>query len=308
MKKIEVMGLQTLSEIKEGDNLAEIIVSSSQDEIGKLMENDIIVLTSKIVSKAAGLTRKLDEVKPGRKAIFISRKTGKDAKWIQMIFDAGHKILAIMPLTGVIERQILGASEDSVSAEQLIQHEKVICITRDKNGRIYTCDAGIDGSNHPEGIVSLLPNDPDKSAKDIREGIQKLIGKKIAVIIADTEIVPFGTMDLAIGSSGIRPRTRMFGKKDLFDKPKFGGMDIVAHELTAACALVFGQVDAGIPAAVIRGYEYEIDENENIANTIQPQLSKSDVSDTVKAAVRVTSYAYSLKKQLILKIVSWLMK
>ncbi len=101
MKKIEVLGLQSVPEIKQGDNLAEIIVKCADSEIGGLQEKDIVVLTSKIVSKAAGLTKKLSEVKPGKKALAISRKTGKDAKWLQMIFDEGHKILAIMPLKGI---------------------------------------------------------------------------------------------------------------------------------------------------------------------------------------------------------------
>ena len=93
--------MQTIPEVRQGNNLAEIIVNSANSEIGGLQDKDIIVLTSKIVSKAAGLTKKLSEVKPGKKALAISRKTGKDAKWLQMIFDEGHKILAIMPLKGI---------------------------------------------------------------------------------------------------------------------------------------------------------------------------------------------------------------
>ena len=93
--------MQTIPEVQQGNNLAEIIVNSANSEIGGLQDKDIIVLTSKIVSKAAGLTKKLSEVKPGKKALAISRKTGKDAKWLQMIFDEGHKILAIMPLKGI---------------------------------------------------------------------------------------------------------------------------------------------------------------------------------------------------------------
>jgi coenzyme F420-0:L-glutamate ligase/coenzyme F420-1:gamma-L-glutamate ligase len=64
MKKIEVLGLQTIPEIKQGDNLAEIIVKAGKEEIGGLQEKDIIVLTSKIVSKATGRLRKYSEVTP----------------------------------------------------------------------------------------------------------------------------------------------------------------------------------------------------------------------------------------------------
>ena len=305
MKKIEVLGLQTIPEIKQGDNLAGIIVKCADDEVGGLEEKDIIVLTSKIVSKAAGLTRKLSEVKPGKKALAISRRTGKDAKWLQMIFDQGHQILAILPIKGIVERHITNASQDNERSRQLCEHEQAVCITRGKDGRIHTCDAGIDGSNHPAGIVSLLPDDPDQTAKQIRQQIQELAGKQPAVILADTEMIPFGTMDLAVGSSGIGPKAKMFGRKDLFGRPKFGGIDLIAYELTAASALVFGQTDAGIPVAVIRGCEYESNETENISNALIPQADNSELARAIKATMQATAHAMGLKLRLLLKTASW---
>jgi len=157
MKRIEILGLRTIPEIKQGDNLAEIIIKCADSEIGGLKEKDIIVLTSKIVSKAAGWLKKLSEVKPGKKALAISARTGKDAKWLQMIFDEGHQILAILPLKGIVRQHIINASKDTETSNQLV--------TRGRDGKIHTCDAGIDGSNHPADIVSLLPEDPDAQAK-----------------------------------------------------------------------------------------------------------------------------------------------
>lgn len=305
MKKIEVLGLQTIPEIKRGDNLAEIIIKSCDGEIGGLKDKDIIVLTSKIVSKALGRMRRMSEVVPGKKALAISAKTGKDAKWLQMIFDEGHEIIAIIPLKGIIERHIFEASEDNECSRELVEHEQAICVTRGKDGRIHTCDAGIDGSNHPPDIVSLLPEDPDRAAKEIREQLQKLSGKKVAVILADTEIVPFGTMDFAVGSSGIPPVSKEFGRKDLFGKPKFGGIDLVAHELTSASALCFGQAGAGIPAALIRGLEYEFNEDENILNTIVATGGDEQVAKAIKAIIRSTAYTQGFKKRLLLKAASW---
>jgi len=305
MKSIEVLGLETLPEIQQGDNLAEIIVRCSEAEIGGLREKDIIVLTSKIVSKALGRIRKLSEVKPGKKALAISARTGKDAKWLQMIFDEGHQILAIIPLEGVLERHIVSASEDSKSGTELVEHEQAVCITKSPDGWIHTCDAGIDSSNHPPGVVSLLPEVPDAEARKIRQQIQKLSGKQVAVILADTEMIPFGTMDFAVGSSGIEPMSKKFGQKDLFGKPKFGGIDLTAHELTVASALVFGQTGAGIPVAVIRGCEYVISETENISNTVLPKAGSADIAGAVKATMRATSYAHGLKMRLLLRIASW---
>jgi len=305
MKKVEILGLQTIPRIEKGDDLAQIIVNCANTEVDGLHNKDIIVLTSKIVSKAKGLVRKLDDVVPGKKALYISKKTGKDAKWLQMIFDEGHEILAILPIKGIIEQHIVNASPDSAVGRGLCEHEQALCITQSKDGRINTCDAGIDGSNHPLGIVSMLPKDPDAEAKKIREQIRKLTGKQIAVILADTEMLPFGTVDFALGSSGIEPVSKMFGQKDLYGKPKFGGIDLTAHELTAASALVFGQTGAGIAAAVIRGYDFEINETANISNTLLPKPGTSDVTGIIKAALRATSYAKNLKTRVLLKIASW---
>ncbi|MHC4456602.1 MAG: coenzyme F420-0:L-glutamate ligase [Planctomycetota bacterium] len=305
MKKIEVFGLQTVPQIEQGDNLPEIIVECSNIEIGGLKDKDILVLTSKIVSKAIGRTRKLSEVVPDSKALAISRRTGKDARWLQMISDEGHKIMAILPLKGLFQRHIVNSSEDKKSSSQVVKHEHAVCITMGKDGKIHTCDAGIDGSNHQDDVVSLLPSDPDREAKKIREQIRRLTGRNVAVILADTEMIPFGTMDFAVGSSGIRPVSKMFGKLDLFGKPKFGGIDLVAHELTSASALVFGQNGAGIPVAIIRGYQYQITETENISNTLIPKQSKQARNEAIRAAIRATSYARGLKQRLLLQVASW---
>ncbi len=305
MKKIEVLGLQGIPKIEKGDDLAQIIVDCAQKEISGLEEKDIVVLTSKIVSKAQGRTRIMADVIPGKRAQYISKKTGKDAKWLQMIFDEGHEILAILPIKGIIEQHILNASQDSEIGKDLCEHEQAVCITQGSDGRIHTCDAGIDGSNHPKGVVSLLPQDPDAEAKKIREEIQKLSGKKVAVILADTEMLPFGTMDFAIGSSGIEPVSKFFGQKDLYDKPKFGGIDLVAHELTAASTLVFGQTAGGIAVAIIRGYDYKISETQNISNTLLPKPGSADITKAIKATLQATSYAKRFKERLLLRIASW---
>jgi coenzyme F420-0:L-glutamate ligase / coenzyme F420-1:gamma-L-glutamate ligase len=305
MKKIEVFGLQTIPKIKQGDNLAEIVNNCAEQEIGGLQKKDIVVLTSKIVSKAQGRTLRMADVVPGDEALYISKKTGKDAQWLQMIFDQGDEILAIVPLKGVVANHILGASEDAAVTGELVEHEQALCITLGKDGRLHTCDAGIDGSNHEKGVVSLLPEDPDQAANDIRQNLQKLTGKKLAVILADTEMIPFGTMDFAVGSSGIDPVSKQFGQKDIFGKPKFGGIDLTAHELCSASALVFGQTGAGIPVAVIRGYEYEINETANVANTMLAGQAADGVSQAIRDTLRATSYTKTLPKRLLMQIASW---
>lgn len=306
MKKIEILGLQTVPEIRAGDDLAKIICDCAKNENVGINEKDIIVLTSKIVSKALGLIRKKSDVKVSKKALKISKKTGKDPVWVQMILDAGHQIVAVLPLEGAITKYVVNGSTDAESSQRLCDNEKCLFITRSKSGSIHTCDAGIDGSNHPAGIVSLFPENPDGEALKIRKEIEKIAGKKIAVILTDTELIPYGTIDIAVGSSGVNPCSIMFGKKDKFGKPKFGGIDLVGLELTAASALLFGQTDSGIPVTIIRGYDYQFDEKKNVSNTLRFAGDEKDISQIVRGVMRATSYAVDgFGRRLLLRIGSW---
>jgi coenzyme F420-0:L-glutamate ligase/coenzyme F420-1:gamma-L-glutamate ligase len=309
MKKIEILGLQTVPEIRAGDDLAKIICDCAKSENVGINEKDIIVLTSKIVSKALGLIRKKSDVKVSKKALKISKKTGKDPVWVQMILDAGHQIVAVLPLEGAITKYVVNGSTDAESSQRLCDNEKCLFITRSKSGSIHTCDAGIDGSNHPAGIVSLFPENPDGEALKIRKEIEKIAGKKIAVILADTELIPYGTIDIAVGSSGVNPCSIMFGKKDKFGKPKFGGIDLVGLELTAASALLFGQTDSGIPVTIIRGYDYQFDEKKNVSNTLRFAGDEKDILHIVREGMKLTSYAIEgFGKKLLLRIGSWFIR
>jgi coenzyme F420-0:L-glutamate ligase/coenzyme F420-1:gamma-L-glutamate ligase len=305
MKKVEILGLETIPRIEAGDDLAEIITRCSEEEIGGLEDGDVVVLTCKITSKAAGLTRRLGEVEPGKRALAISRKTGKDARWLQMILDEGHTMLAILPLKGIVEGHIMDSGTDRARSAELVEHEQAVCVTMDAGGRVHTCDAGIDGSNLPGDLVSTMPTDPDAAAASLRQTLQERTGKKLAVILSDTQIIPFGTMDLAIGSAGIEPRTRMFGKPDMFGRPKFGGIELIAYEMTAACALLFGQTASGIPAAVIRGCDYRESETANIGNTLWPRPGEGGFAEIIRRTLRSTAAARPLKARILLRIASW---
>jgi F420-0:gamma-glutamyl ligase len=116
-----------------------------------------------------------------------------------------------------------------------------------------------------------------------------------------------GTLDVAIGSSGICPRPNFFGHTDSFGKPKFGGMDIVAHELTCASALLFGQLTAAIPAVIVRGYEYAFDEKATIANTLWAAADMGKWRRLLKDAMRATACVKPLPTRWAMKALSWLM-
>lgn len=305
MKKVEIVGLSTIPEIEFGFNLADIIVGCAKDEAGGIQERDIIIVTSKIVSKAEGNMVKLGEIKPGKKALAISRKTGKSAAKVQLVLDTDQEIIAVIPLAGLAKEWILRSARQRERALQLLEMERCMLLTRDNKGRVYNL-AGIDSSNHPDDLVSLPPSDPDRSAQELRHDIKKLTGKEVAVLIADTQIVPFGSMDLATGSAGIVTVTKRFGEEDRFGKPKFGGMDITAYELTAAASLLFGQADEGIPVVIVRGLDYEVSEEQNILNTLV--ADRDQLRSAVASALVLTASIGGLKDRILSWLLRWLVK
>jgi coenzyme F420-0:L-glutamate ligase/coenzyme F420-1:gamma-L-glutamate ligase len=103
-----------------------------------------------------------------------------------------------------------------------------------------------------------LPKNPDRSARKIRDGILRLTGKDVAVIVSDTHGRPFrmGEINIAIGVAGINPIRDRRGETDLFGYVLHVKQTAVADELASAAELVIGQAKEGIPAAIVRGYKY----------------------------------------------------
>ena len=287
--KIELLPLRTIPEVKPGDDLGEIIAEAAQREIGFLQEKDIAVITMKIVSKAEGCLIELDNIIPSKKAKSIARKTGKSVQLIQVILDHSEKIIGIIPFYRLIGKGLIDHKDFSYRNEEaleLIRLDPSLLITIDKQGAIYS-DAGVDTSNHPKGIASYPPRNPNLSAERIRKSIKNHTRKNIAVIIADTEIFFGGTIDVPRGISGIPFRSMKFAERDRFNKLKYGGVDLIAFELTAAASLLFGQTDEGIPVVIVRDYEYEYDEK--IERGMNFPSAKRIFREIVKSSIKFRS-------------------
>jgi coenzyme F420-0:L-glutamate ligase/coenzyme F420-1:gamma-L-glutamate ligase len=292
VNKIELLPLRTIPQVKPGDDLGGIISQAAQREIGSLQNKDIAIITMKIVSKAEGCLIHLDKVSPSEKAKRIARKTGKPVQLIQAILDHSEKIIGVIPFYKLIKEGIVDPQSFSHKPEEaleLIRHDPTFLITLDKRGAFYS-DAGVDTSNHPKGVASYPPSNPDHSAKNIRQSIRNHTDKNIAVIIADTEIFFGGTIDMPRGISGIPLRSKRFAERDLFNKPKYGGVDLIAFELTAAASLLFGQTNEGVPVVIARGYEYEImdeviDQSKNFpyAKKILKEILKVSIKSRISA-------------------------
>jgi coenzyme F420-0:L-glutamate ligase/coenzyme F420-1:gamma-L-glutamate ligase len=146
-------------------------------------------------------------------------------------------------------------------------------ITENKNG-IICANAGIDKSNvEGETNVVLLPENPDKSAKQIRDDIRRLTNHEVAVIVSDTNGRPLrmGEINVAIGVAGIKPTRDRRGEKDLFGYILRVKQTAVADELASAAELVIGQANEGVPVAIVRGYAYQVAENASAKSLIRPK-------------------------------------
>ena len=231
MKAVQVLPVEGLPLIKKGDDLAQLISTAAQKQGIPLMNNDVIVVTHVAVSKAEGCVYNLDDIVPSRFAENIAKRLDKDPALVEVILRES--------------RAIRRMSEGRLIAET---HHGFVC-----------ANAGVDQSNVTGGrIVAPLPKNPDRSARAIRKGIQKLTGKNVAVIISDTHGRPFrmGEINIAVGVAGINPIRDRRGETDLFGYVLHVKQTAIADELASAAELVIGQAKEGIPAAIIRGYDY----------------------------------------------------
>jgi coenzyme F420-0:L-glutamate ligase/coenzyme F420-1:gamma-L-glutamate ligase len=272
MSRIEVYGLRVAVDINTQTDLPRLIVEKAEKKGCGIVEGDVIVVTSKVVSKAEGRVHRLGDVRPSRRAYLLSRIYRTQPEAMELYLREGE-IRLVIPVEKLsrmyghlYERY---ASSKEGAWEVIREHPYIFMI--DVGGRLLSW-GGIDFSNSPPGYCTSIPEDPDISARRIREGVRRLTGRDVAVVIADTEwkLDKFGTTDIAIGCSGIQPISRNFGGRDLYGKPKFGGVDNLADLASAAANLLIGQTDEATPIAIIRGLKYEKSE-EGIRDVIYPR-------------------------------------
>ncbi len=230
MIKIEVIGIEGIPLVKEGDDIAKLIVEAAERQGIKIIDNDIIVVAQSIVSKAEGRVVDLSKVEPSQFSISVSEQVCKSPQLVEVILREAKRIVKM--------RHVL--------------------ITETKHGFICA-NSGVDESNVAGGgKVTLLPLDPDESARRIKEGIFRLTGSDVAVIISDTHGRPFreGAINVAVGVAGMKPVWDRRGDKDLFGYTLRSTIIAIADEIASAAELVMGQANEGIPVVIVRGYRY----------------------------------------------------
>ncbi len=220
MEQIQVMGVQGLPLIHEGDNIAAMIV----DRI-PVRDGDILCVASTIYSKAKGYTKTLASITPSPRAERLAKLNGEDPRFVQAVLDASADIIMEHPF---------------ILSELSFGHIGV--------------RAGVDQSNIEDGMLIFLPPDPMHAAQGLREDINTLTGSEIGVIITDTCGRSFrrGQTGNAIGWSGF-PAIRDFrGDTDLFGHVLKITEEAVVDEIAGFANFIMGESNNGVPAVIFR--------------------------------------------------------
>ena len=250
-----------------------------------LRDGDVLVVSSKVVSLAEGRYVDLEAVPVSPRAERVADVTGIDPREVELILREST-VLGAIPIAeiGPGVHRLVDHAVDPEAASEALESLPALLVTL-RNGQLCT-NAGIDLSNSPGESATLLPTDPNASARRLREEIRDRAGIEVAVIVADSELSHRGgSVDVAIGCAGIDPLDSNFGATDLFGTPKLGGVDLQTDELAAASALLSGQAAERTPIVVARGLEYEVDEDAAIETDLD--LIRSGFWPTLKRTVQV---------------------
>jgi len=231
-----------IPEIHSGEDLSKCIADFAGIAGIHFENGDILVVAQKIVSKAEGAFVQLASVKPSPKALAIAARLKKDPRIVQVVLDESRRI---------------------------VRSDHVL-IAETRHG--FVCaNAGVDHSNVPgDDLVTLLPRNPDRSARKIAAALRTRTGKRLAVIISDTFGRPWrlGLTNVAIGAAGLPVLLDLRGTRDRHGKPLTATILALADELAAAAGLLMGKSE-GTPVVIIRGYRYKV-KFEPAARIIRP--------------------------------------
>ena len=228
--ELRVIPLTGIPIVQEGDDIAAQIVEAAAAQDLELASGDVLSVTQRIVSRAEGRIRRLDEFEPSAFALDFADRFNKDP----------HVVEAVLRESTRIIRQVGG-----------------VLITETRHG-LKCANAGVDASNvGGEEFISLLPVDPDASCHRIRDGVRKRTGAEVGVIMTDTFGRPWrhGQTNVAIGLAGMLPFRDYVGERDMDGRELRVTTICVVDEIAGMSELVMGKSD-GVPVAVIRGYDY----------------------------------------------------
>jgi coenzyme F420-0:L-glutamate ligase / coenzyme F420-1:gamma-L-glutamate ligase len=228
--RYEVIGVEGLPEITRGEDLARLIAAAAAAQGTPLTAGDLLVISQKIVSKAEGRMVRLSDITPSPETATMAEEIGRDPRLVEVILRESRRI---------------------------VRKDKGVLIVETQHGWICA-NAGVDQSNVDADTACLLPEDSDRSARELRDGLRRLTGHDLGIIIADTFGRPWreGLTNIAIGVAGLEPIKSYLGEKDPAGHVLQATIIALADELAGAAEPVMGKLDR-IPVAIVRGLAWQ---------------------------------------------------
>lgn len=250
---VELIAVPDIPLIQTGDDLSTIMIDCLHNAGYDLVDGDILVISSKIISKSEGRFVDLKQIIPSPEAQQLAVETHKDPRLVQLILNESQKVS---------------------------RYKAHVLVVKHRLG-FTSANAGIDASNIETGdpdLVLLLPESPDASAQHLHEELTNFYGVRLGIVVSDTHGRPhrFGNVGVAIGVAGMPALIDQRGDHDLYGRELMATMTPLADELATAAGLVSGQADEGQPVVLIRGVAWE---NRSESSNVLIRPSEQDLYD-----------------------------
>jgi coenzyme F420-0:L-glutamate ligase/coenzyme F420-1:gamma-L-glutamate ligase len=229
--ELSIAALAGIPLVRPGDNIADLILLGLGASGLALASGDVLVIAQKIVSKAEGRLIDLRTVTPSARAQELAAETDKDARLVELMLQ---------------------------ESTEVVRHRRGLVIVAHRCGAVLA-NAGIDASNvtGDDHHVLLLPQDCDRSCREIRARLHARTGIEAGVVIIDSlgRAWRNGTVGVALGAAGLPTLLDLRGRPDLFARRLRTTQVGIADEIAAAASLLMGQADEGTPVVLLRGLD-----------------------------------------------------
>jgi coenzyme F420-0:L-glutamate ligase/coenzyme F420-1:gamma-L-glutamate ligase len=236
VRSLHLIALHGMPEVRAGDLLSDLVLRALAAQGLALEAGDVIVVAQKIVSKAEGRRVALDQVRPSARALALAQEAQKDPRLMELVLRESREILRVKPGVVIVEHRL----------------------------GFIMANAGVDQSNMDPADAAetalLLPEDPDASARRLRDALTAARGVDLGVVVIDSFGRPWrnGVTGIAIGVAQVPALIDMRGKQDRNGRELKVTQIAAADELAAAASLLMGQADEGLPVVVARGFPYPL--------------------------------------------------
>jgi coenzyme F420-0:L-glutamate ligase/coenzyme F420-1:gamma-L-glutamate ligase len=239
VKTLTLTALPGIPEVREGDSLSALILAALERCGLALQAGDVLVVAQKIVSKSEGRSVLLETVEPSQQAQALAAAADKDPRVMELVLRESRELLRVKPGVVIVEHRL----------------------------GLVMANAGVDQSNMdpeaPSATALLLPEDPDASARRLREELAAATGVDVGVVVNDSfgRAWRNGVVGVAIGVAAVPAVIDMRGQVDRIGRELRVTQVAAADELAAAASLLMGQADEGLPVILARGFPYSLRES-----------------------------------------------